>query len=306
MQGTKEISILGLTQSGKSTYLAVLKNALEKKKSSWMLEPNDEETIIAMGKFRQRMFAKRLYPLKTDDPEKLEFRVYGGTYWGINPGGEFILQAYDVPGDAIKGLETSLYANFYQKYVSNSSAIIFLLDPESSWMTKDSSEDSPSGDVYYPLFSSIIDQIKLYRKGQVYMAFCVTKLDTKLPPNSEFDKTGKFKGTKEIAREILGPNTIDAIDFAFDKEHLAWFPVSATGYTGTGQTRTSQYQIDEDGQVPMIKDPRSLGPINVARSFEWAINAIAELEDDAITSKERGPNFAKMQKTVRHILRRFE
>lgn len=303
MQSNKEISILGLTKSGKSTYLAVLRNALEKKKSSWKFEPNNEETIIAMSKFLQRMFLERKYPLKTDDPGTLEFRVISDTYWGFNSGGQFLLKAYDVPGEATKGLNSELYVDFYKEYVSRSSGIIFLLDPENSWLEKEDDFDKSNGDIYYPLFSSILDQIKLYKKGEIFMAFCVTKLDMKLKPHSDFDRLGKYQETKLLAERILGRNTISAIDYSFDKEHLAWFPVSATGYTGSGDKRSTQYQWD--GKEAIIKDPSSIEPIGIAKSFEWVLNSIANQGDDEITTNERGSTAAQAQKWIRRFFNGF-
>ena len=306
MPTDKVISILGLKKAGKTTFLAVLKLALAKQKSPWTIRPVDK-TIKDMSDLTSKIFSQGEYPEQTDKDNKMFFVVEkDATNLGMTPGAYFRLHAADVPGEAVKGVAgTALHHDFYNQHVKGSSGIIFLLDSQQKWIEGGHSSTFNT-DPYFSLFSTIIDQILAETENEKpYIVFCVTKVDQVegQGPHSKFDKEGYFEGVEDLAKIILGENTKDIIDHAFDDDHIAWLPVSATGFTGEGKNRVCQSIETTSGEgVNKIRNPRDLKPIGVAESLEWILDRLAKDDDYVRTKRTRGEKYADVVKGFQKLL----
>lgn len=304
MPTDKVISILGLKKAGKTTFLSVLNLALALEESPWRIRPVGE-TIKDMSELTTKIFYQGEYPEQTKVEKKMSFVVEkDATLLGLKPGALFRLHAADVPGEATKGVAgAALYHDFYDQYVKGSSGIIFLLDSQHIWMEGEQISGKNT-DPYYPLFSTIIDQIQ----GQLenikpYIVFCVTKVDEVIGqgPNSKFDTDGNFEEVEELAEHILGKNTKARIDHAFDADRVYWLPVSATGFTGKGRDRKSQSEKSTTEGVNRIRNPKDIRPIGVAESLEWILDRLAEDDEDVRIRRTRGKKYADAVKGFRKL-----
>ena len=308
MPAEKNISILGLKGAGKSTFLAVLNLALATEQSSWRIRPVGR-TIGVMATLLDHLFSKGLYPDATGFEQEMEFFVEkDATMLGLQPGALFRLRTADVPGEAVRGVSSvdSVYHGFYERYLKGCSGIIFLLDYKEKWREKAVSE-SENADVYFPLFSSILAEIREQNDINPYVVFCLTKVDMLdgQGPNSTFDKTGYFDSVEQVAGKILGRNTKALIDQTFDADRVLWLPVSATGFTGTGPKRQTQCVEKRDstgGLIFGIRNPQDLKPIGVAESLEWILNNLAGDDEDVRIARTRGKQYADVVKNVRKLL----
>ena len=135
-----------------------------------------------------------------------------------------------------------------------------------------------------------------------YDVYCVTKIDLLVGQgaNSEFDKTGYFGEVEDIARDILGKSTKALIDQTFDANHVLWLPVSATGFTGEGNKRVSQFV--EKKEAYGIRNPKDLRPIGLAEALEWVLDNLAGDDEDVRIARTRGKKYANVVKGVRKLL----
>lgn len=304
----KKIVILGLKGSGKSTFLAVMERALAMRQSNWKVKPIGT-TIGEIAKLKQFVFSEGVYPPATDQETRFVFRVEKEAgMLGLSSGAKFDLIAGDVPGEASEGQSAAdiVFQNFYQRYVKGSAAIVFLLDATELWRSKKESSGRKDTDVYYTLFNGImaeLSEIMDQTKEPIFLTFCVTKLDSKsdIKPSEDnkFYDLSEYQ-VEEIANSILGEGAKSIIDYYFPSEYLKWMPVSATGFTGTGNNRKSQSALDSDDRAIII-NPKGLTPIGVAEALEWTLNSVANYDDDINTEKLYGKPWSSIQKGFRKL-----
>jgi len=308
---TKNIIVIGFKGSGKSTYLAVLSRALASCFSNWRITPTGDITRIKLNELMDFVFAQGIYPPGTAEEFEMTFRVEKeASMFGLKPGARFQLKTGDLPGEMTKGVgsKSAMYRNFYERSLKGCDGIIFLLDPTEYWRQTGEEIDQRL-DVYFPLFTSILSEIEDHLEDKwPYMAFCITKLDLngideKLKPNGDFDKNGVFDDVENLAAKILGHATKNLIDHSVDRNHLRWCPVSATGYTGEGSNRTTQYYSKKTGDttVAAIRNPRELVPIGVAESLEWVLDNLADDDEDVLVNRFRGNLYAKFDRKIRKL-----
>ena len=319
LPNVKKVAILGLRRAGKSTFLAVLSRALDDIDSPWTIAPKDEDAIKNMNYYRDMLFNKRLYPPNT--PESGPTRVLRFTVYrergrlGIRSGGMYELEVADVPGGAMRGIfGPAEHQKFYEEYVEGRAGIIFLLDPQQKWKEGEPLSGDSYADPYYPLFSSIVEQIRLQFAPyepviqNVYVAFCVTKLDTiyDQPKHRKADKMfadeGICEATEKHAEDILGPKTKRYIDRYF--KNVRWMPVSATGYTKDREVQFEERYEDGTNKAG-IRDPVNLSPIGVAEAVEWILDQIAEDNARAWNGTNRLRGAARPDGVIRSLLRRI-
>jgi hypothetical protein len=306
MPTDKVISVLGLKKAGKTTFLAVLNLALALEESPWRIRPVGK-TIKDMSELTTKIFSQGEYPEGTQVENRMFFVVEKeSTMLGLKPGAQFRLHAADVPGEATEGVAGSaIYHEFYEQHVKGSSGIIFLLDSQQKWLLEGKQTLTENADPYYPLFSTIIDQIQGQTEDtKPYIVFCVTKVDQVKDqgPYSKFDKEGYFEGVEELAEKILGRNTKATIDHAFDSDYVYWLPISATGFTGEGRDRRSQsVEITKEEGANKIINPREIKPIGVAEALEWILDKLADDDEDVRIRRTRGKKYADAVKGFRKL-----
>ena len=297
----ENVAILGFRKSGKSTFLTVLHWALARSGSRWRIRPLGK-TKEMINELTRRLFSQGLYPEPTPegvDPPHMRFHVeIEARLLGLQEGDWFELQAADVPGTAVMGVfGDPSFRHFYETYVKDCAAIIFLIDPQERWLEGESLD--PSLDDYYPPFFSILAELGEQTTKEMYAAFCVTKLDKEPDTPDSFIEDGYWNemNLEEKATRILGTVTKAAIDQFFDRRRLRWFPVSATGYyTDERGKRKSQFIMRRvpgtDEEAAGIAKPRELAPLGVVEVVEWVFGSIAKRNIFDRTEKKLGAKAA--------------
>jgi GTPase SAR1 family protein len=306
MSGEKRIAILGLKGSGKSTFLSVLNLALSQKNSPWRIRPVGG-SITSLIHLQEYIFAKGLFPSATHEESPMAFLVEKeATMLGLQPGARFQFYTTDIPGEAVKGRSSQdpAYHDFYEQNLKGCSGIIFLLDPEETWR-RDSIDENI--DVYYPLFNSILAEIKNQAEGDVFIAFCLTKLDMVLPVDSDFALHGVLRDIEIRAEQILGKATKKLINNYFESDHISWFPVSSIGYISEENRGSSQFtirEVDDGYELSGIKNPRELTPIGIADAMEWILNSVTDYSEESRIEKTRGKRYSEIVRSLRKLLDR--
>ncbi|MDA0245163.1 MAG: hypothetical protein OT477_17240 [Chloroflexi bacterium] len=288
----EKVAILGLKKSGKSTFLTVLQLALALQESPWQFTPRGNTKII-MHELTERLISQGLYPISTpegEDPHPMKFRAEReARFLGLQEGDWFDVQAHDVPGAWVKGISGGNY-DFYEKYVKDCRAIIFLIDPQESWIEE--GEVEPGRSPYFTVFNNILNELNEHSSNKVYVAFCITKLDQEQDTPALFAEEGSCDENylEEKATKILRKATKARIDHFFKHDRCRWFGISATGYyKDENNIMRSQLmeRTDEKGQkVAGIARPDELEPIGVAEAVEWVFNSIANIHIGTRTRNE--------------------
>ena len=295
----KRLSILGLRGAGKSTFMAMLLKALSSRdfQSTWKIsaDTNDREDINQPStndlifELENYIFTEQIYPPRTESVKPMNFTAEKDADWvTLIAGGRFKIKAGDVPGEAVLGRRGGeRHRRFYENFVDDVSAIIFLIDPQELWK-----EDEKEID-YYPLLRSILTEA-LGSNDKIYVAFGVTKIDA-LPeakfPKQEFpdivrDAEEQNEETaKKIAEKIIGEAAIDWIEYHF-KDRLSWWMLSATGFIEVNGNKVTQHKNREytadSGKVitqSCITDKSKLKPLGIVEIVEWALDRIAYSEE---------------------------
>jgi len=306
MLGEERIAILGLRGSGKTTFLSVLNLALTQKNSPWRIRPVGDSSIRTLSQLQENLFVQGRYPEGTQVEDSIIFLVEKeAKLLGLQPGASFHIYIADVPGEAVKGRSGSpIYHEFYEQTLKGCSGIIFLLDPQEYWLNDSIDKNI---DAYFPLFSSILAEIKEQAREDVFIAFCITKLDAILPANSDFASHGVLKDIEILAERIIGRNTKNLIDNHFDSDHISWFPVSSTGYLTEGDQKATQFFIKEESDGSKrysIKKPSLLTPIGIAEALEWILNSVTDYSEDSRIEKTRGKKYSEMIRSIRKLFDR--
>jgi len=292
---SERVAILGLRQAGKSTFLAVLSNALTP--SHWKVVPKEgtvNETVRKLNVLRERLMKYGFYPPPTPEGQMLSgdftFKVTReARFWGLKEGDVFELRADDIPGGPVEGLAgpVGTFREFYEEYVKECAAIIFLIDPQHKWLVE--SEDQERGAVkegqgpYLYVFTSILDELVALRGNNLIIAFCITKLDQEPDGRAFFDDSGDRSADEYLdkkAREILGEVVKDHIDSVLRDNPVRWFGVSATGYyvdtDGQWRSQHTRKLDPTDGiERAAIARPNDLKPLGVAEAAEWVFDQVA-------------------------------
>lgn len=296
------ISILGLRRSGKTTFLTVLQRALVSADSRWKLVPRGRDNKERLNVLVNVLFGEGLYPEATSELESVPEIIFdvksNADYLGGNPGDEFELRTADVPGSAVKGIQgEGTDKTFYEDYVKNSAAIVFLIDPQER--CKEEEDLEKKGDYYYPLFFNILNELSELSAQKMYAAFCITKADIYSDAPKSFIEEGYWDDSillEEKFTEILGSGVVQSIRSVFEPKKLRWCAISATGYyyDEKNEKWISQYAWDAVSKDPHIVDPRNLKPLGVAEVMEWIFDAISKEHN-----RERG---ISIKKILEHIL----
>lgn len=290
---SERVAILGLRRAGKSTFLAVLSHALIQNRSDWEVNPH-RHTQKRMKYLDDRVFRNGLFPDPTVEREKesdtLTFEVKReARLWGMVEGDVFELRADDIPGGPVEGLagQDETFTNFYEEYVKECAAIIFLIDPQHKWL--DNSENQERGKVkegeapYLYYFKSILNELVNLRGSDLIVAFCITKLDQEPDGLVYFEDSGDQSPNEYLDRkaaEVLGEEAKRHIDNRLRRNTVRWFGVSATGYyvDADGHKHTQHTRkIDpaKGTEWAAIARPDLLKPLGVAEAAEWVFDQVA-------------------------------
>lgn len=196
--GPKDIRIglWGTSGSGKTTYLAMLYDALENSEK-WTVEAGDDQADQFIDAQISRITDTGNFPLATQPTANLDIFTYILKPQSYNGTGSIVLNFIDAPGgfyEDIRGTAQQVQIGEEQgdivEYLRSCDGIIFLLDPIRS---------KRQGESYKTLLLRLFREFQkrsrqkdIDTKIQQYMAFCVTKVDKEgiwdKGPNSDLAK----------------------------------------------------------------------------------------------------------------------
>lgn len=276
------IALVGLTGTGKTTSLTVLRLAM--KQLGWQIHwLNPETKKYIMNEF-VKMETDGLYPLPTELKEKHQYRfgVQRAPSNSIiakivnNERIRFEVNIFDVAGQRY-GLEKTESTNddIFLEDVATADGILFLIDPLEKWRGQ---EKASMGSILTNALGDIA--LSRYRSNakDLYVAFCVTKMD--MYPNAWFD-------AEVFAREFIFENRnvilAELKNFcnARNKVFCRWFSCSSVGFMNDNVhgalTLTRHYEDHEGGK---IQDPENIKPMGIGEAFEWLLIEIGKKKLD--------------------------
>lgn len=297
--GERSIAVWGAPASGKTTFLAALKIALENQEPDWQVVGADAESEQSLVRLTDLLAAGGMFPLATGDVQHYRWALVGPVqrdvrrWFGRAQQGENVrieLDLIDAPGSmAVPGsrVQGDLIEN-----LAKSSAIVFLYDPIREFET---------GDVFHNT-SAVLTELSQRistpdGKLPHYVAVCITKFD-EVRVHAAAEKLdllvtdpeppGFPRVANEHAREFflelsnasrsgearLIPNLLERI---FHPDRIRYFVTSAIGFYVDPETGTYRPQ-DFQNHIPGPQGSRirgSIRPINVMEPLLWLSEQVA-------------------------------
>ncbi|MFQ5612369.1 MAG: hypothetical protein ACE5H9_09575 [Anaerolineae bacterium] len=271
------VGIWGTTGAGKTTYLAMLYDALLLR-PGWTVaaDPNARKFVTHhLRTIRQRGH----FPAPTEiGPELDIFRYILQDEKTASDGYDFAqvaLDFVDAPGE------------FYERphqpdrrvkdgldildYLSSCHGIIFLLDPERTEGEDEDDEAGEQADDYRTLLldlmmefqerarqSGATDDLRL----EQYMAFCVTKVDKE-------PLWGRRKSPQELAQEVMGDTMFRMLSANFCKPNrFGFFASSAVGRYQDPETKEWRENVAYPDQVRLARSAPAVTTTRIGQAYE--------------------------------------
>ena len=305
------IGIIGLTRSGKSTFITIFSQFFGLQSQKWFIQYTGETRpqVLEM----QRLIRKGKFPLPTDEvsvesAKPLNFTIQHDRRWGKSD--FFEIEVRDLSGEVFDEISLTSQIvvpspeSLYDNFLNTCAGILFLIDPSKKWQTD-------SGGHFF-IFNDILNNLQR-RRTPVCIAFCITKIDELLinDPDAfkklfEVNLTNIDQAQKEIMQfadtHVFQDNTIKKINNFSSRKNITcqWFILSSIGwlelddkqfaqmplgyrraYEGKGVTikKTGKRLLprcyrDDSTTESIIYEPDSIQPYCVFEPLEWLFNEI--------------------------------
>jgi hypothetical protein len=295
----------GAPASGKTTYLAALRFALDERESGWQLKGEDAESAESLTNLSATLDVERAFPSASGDLHRYRWSVVARdsgrrTRFRRGRRGEDViigLNLIDAPGAMATTGRFGRSEDLIES-LADSSGILYLFDPVREYESGDSL--AYTADVLTALLEK-----RPAPEGRLphYVAVCVTKFDEprvlttaeKLrmitfdsdPPGfprvPDADAEAFFTEISNASRSGSGLKLRELIERTFHPDRVRYFVTSAIGFFV--DPRTGDYNPrDPRNVVGDARDERIRGrvrPINVAEPVLWLSERI---------SADRGPS----------------
>lgn len=300
------ITMLGATETGKTTFLASLQIALLRQVDlGWSLTGDNPGSRQAMIGFMDAMTRGHVFPRPTDMKiENYRWSLRGEAravrewhWWGFrrrNRPVRIPLDLMDAPGEAANGnrvYETQLSANFVAS-LARSGGIVFFFDPL---------REAERGDAFQYMYG-ILTELRSQAPGQDklphYIAVCITKFDAipvyrsaqKLrvvaydPESQQLPYVPEEYAREFFARLIKRSRSDDAslilplLQQTFHESRVRFFVTSAIGFyidPSYGTFDRDDYQNYIRGKPDRIRG--GIYPINVVEPVLWLGRNVARM-----------------------------
>ncbi len=263
----RSISIIGLTGSGKSTYLLLLPKAMISRRG-WTITPLGD-TFRHSSNDYQRLVEGGQYPEHTQpgnvrvDRYRCTKKRFGGRRKQV------LLQIPDVAGDDTDPNKSTI--DFYERFAQTSSGIMILIDATSS-----ENQRSQYEVFFRNMLLGKLGQVVESRK-HLPLAVNLTKCDER----AECRKSGKEGFSEAIQKlpEIIGRTAFNYLD-NFSKRKAVELGVFACSSTGFLRNNDGKYLKENGVYVPQrkpddsIRDPQNIYPERVTDAFVWLLKRV--------------------------------
>ncbi len=271
-QEERSIAIIGLTASGKSTYLLLLPKAMSQNRH-WRLTPTGN-TIRSSTRDLKRLLKDGMYPPATQRGTLREdiYRCIR-TRPQKKKTNELILRIPDIAGAETDPAEET---DFYRRYVRGSSGVMLIIDSTSPV------ERHWEYELFlYNVLLGELGQIadKLIGKSKFPVAIALTKCDEWIECKKN-PKTG-MRSVIERMPEIVGTTGAGYINSFRARKNvdLRVFGCSSTGFL---RTKDGSYKRDNDGNCQpqkaegnSLREPMHVFPEEIAEPFSWLLQRAA-------------------------------
>jgi hypothetical protein len=304
------IAMLGPTESGKSTFLCALKQALLEQDEDWVLFTRDTASQHALDEMSDALVSEGGFPLPTSAVNTVRW-ILGGTVERPERTGkrfspitmvrdrvEITLRLTDAPGGLGRTDNIGLSdRNELIKQLADSRGILYMFDPIREFTVGDAFQRT--GSLLSELMGVVSQEQDFDGKLPHYLAVCVTKLDDPrvfqtahdlgmlipdgtsdwgFPRVHETDARGLFHALGRISRSGNGEAVPRLLERYFHPERVSYYVTSAVGFMVNKRTR--RFDPRDTENVYRIASGESLvrgpvHPINVVEPVLWIARQLA-------------------------------
>lgn len=271
-----QIGVWGMRKAGKTTYLAMLFDALEQH-SNWRIFTNEAGRKFITSHIKSIRGLKQ-FPFDTH-PNKLEtfeYIIYYKLQNDIeNDYRRVTLTFLDVAGEFYENIEDS--NENLLKYLSGCHGILFLMD--SNYALKEKA-------FFHYLISHLLQKLRDYNthnldntiNSQAYLDKYLGFVATKIDEDPFWNKYGPLNITnanlQDFVIEVMGKSTYQIVknNYATNSKRYNFFAISSIGRTYNQDTNKWDKNIDYS------KDPieiKRVKPFNNIQPLEWLIKSIS-------------------------------
>lgn len=298
------IAMLGPTESGKSTFLCALRQALLYHDEQWVLFTRDESSQRRLEEMSGALISEGALPLSTQAVNTIRWILSGtverqerkGRFGGeetVRDPVEITLRLTDAPGELGRADRIGLSdRNDLIKELAGSRGILYMFDPTREFTHGDTFQITDS--LLTELMGMVSDQPGFAGRLPHYLAVCVTKLDDPrvfrtalelgmLVPDEtskwgfpqvvdETDAQELFRALGDISKSGNGDAVPRMLERYFYPERISYYVTSAVGFMVNQRTRrfdprdTVNVYVAESG-TPLVRGP--VHPVNVVEPVLW-------------------------------------
>jgi energy-coupling factor transporter ATP-binding protein EcfA2 len=301
------VSMLGPTESGKSTFLAALKKALLEQDEDWVLFTRDAASQRQLDEMSDALISEGGFPLPSKSVETIRW-ILGGTVERTERKGRFgaettvkdraeiTLRLTDAPGELGRSDQIGLtLRNDLIEQLADSRGILYMFDPIREFTHGDSFQKTNS--LLSELMGVASQDPAFLGRLPHHVAVCVTKLDDPrifktaqdlgilirddnkwgFPRVHEADAQTLFNALGVISKSGNGDALSKLLERHFYPERISYYATSAVGFMVNKRTRrfdprdTENVYQTASGEA-LIRGP--VHPINVVEPILWIVRRL--------------------------------
>jgi hypothetical protein len=304
------IAMLGPTESGKSTFLCALKQALLEQDEDWMLFTRDAASQRVLEEMSSALVSEGDFPLPTSAVNTIRW-ILGGTIERTERTGrrfnpvttvkdrvEITLRLTDAPGGLGRADRVGLNErNELIKQLADSRGILYMFDPIREFTNGDAFQRTDS--LLSELMGVVSQESDFNGKLPHHLAVCVTKLDDPrvfqtahdlgmlipddtsrwgFPRVHQADARALFHALGKISRSGNREAVPKLFERHFHPERISYYVTSAVGFMVNKRTRrfdprdTANVYRTASGAA-LVRGP--VHPINVVEPVLWIVRQLA-------------------------------
>ena len=304
------IAMLGPTQSGKSTFLCALKQALLEQDEDWVLFTRDAASQRDLEEMSGALISEGRFPLATQAVRKIRWILAVPIERSERTGRRFspvtmvrerveiTLRLTDAPGGlGVAGNIGRADRNELIKELADSRGILYMFDPIREFTHGDAFQRTDS--LLTELMGVVSQEPDFDGKLPHHLAVCVTKLDDPrvfetardlgmlIPDNTsdwgfprvhETDARALFHALGRISKLGNGEAVPRLFERHFHPERISYYVTSAVGFMVNKRTRRFDLRDTENvyltaSGAPLVRGP--VHPINVVEPVRWIVRRLA-------------------------------
>lgn len=304
--GGRRITVWGAPSTGKTTFLAALKVALDRQNEPWRVIGADEAAAEALTRFERVLVEDRVFPEATQRPELYRWELIGTVrrrlpwrWLGYKMRDETVaipLELVDTPGESADPVTSGqVRSRALVENIERSRGIAFFFDTARELENGDAFEHANA--VIHVVSQRMRDRGRLMPDGRLphNVAVCIAKFDELRMAETarrfrmiDYDERGVPRVPDSEAREFVvrlcgqfpsrDPELIlSKLERAFHPDRVRYFVTSAIGFyvdPRTDRCDPEDFQNHlpaQAGRPPQIRG--DVIPVNVAEPILWLAQA---------------------------------